>query len=701
MAREINRQLKPLERQVDKAKRAHDITERLTALRTQLAVDDLRRLQASYGTLSARGREADAAVELAQYRLDEKSAELEKYQSLLEQKGLFVGDLGEQRRRMQDILGRMDSDMRLLEEKGKNMVSRLSEMRMQLSTMRKQRADVTEEHERVAGDLSDARVRQQELEEGMDALSKASREAVAHRRELEDALNKRQSDERQARSEADRETLAFAKLEDQISNAEVEDGMYKSRLEQVAETLATTEEALAERGERKARLEEQLADARAKAEELAGTIAEAQAALKHARDEERSARTKLSSSKATLSALRSVDANVEKASPLVEAVSKGQAASLVECRLADLIDADEGNRVAGRAPAWRRSCRLRRGERRRCRHARCPRRSRRGAPRAGLPWSSARPLPVAVAAEGAPGEALISHLRVSDAARPLLTALLGDIRLVGSAEEAIRAHQAMPALTYVTQDGVTVTPDGRCVVGTAPSTEAGALERKRRIRALEEGMGELRALLGAATEAVSAAESALAASRDGAAAAKGDVARLSGELSSVTSEMGRLDAQRQRAADEQRQVTRQRDAASERAADARSHIEEHKAAAAAARAKAEELAGGLGDLRTQHDELQCAPRARRPTSSLTRDLSLRWPRSVPRTSRPASGSLPTASTTSMRASWQPRRAREPLRWCACALTRSTTATTPSAPVRSTGPRASRTAPRSPRLTPTP
>ena len=51
--REINRQLKPL-RAVD-GKRAHDITEPDDRA-AQLAVDDLRRLQASYGTLSARGR---------------------------------------------------------------------------------------------------------------------------------------------------------------------------------------------------------------------------------------------------------------------------------------------------------------------------------------------------------------------------------------------------------------------------------------------------------------------------------------------------------------------------------------------------------------------------------------------------------------------------------------------------------------------
>ena len=139
--REIMRQLRPLEKQVDQARRHRDLAEQLAALRTTLAVDDLRQLQSQYRALSAQGREADAAVELARYRYDERAGELDRYQSLLEQKGIFVGDLDEQRRRMQDLLGRMDSDMRLLEEKGKNMVSRLSEMRMRLSSMEKQRND--------------------------------------------------------------------------------------------------------------------------------------------------------------------------------------------------------------------------------------------------------------------------------------------------------------------------------------------------------------------------------------------------------------------------------------------------------------------------------------------------------------------------------------------------------------------------------
>ena len=70
--REINRQLRPLERQVDKAKRHRDLADELSRLNCTLAVDDLRRLQESYGVLEGRGREAEAAIELAQYRLDEK-----------------------------------------------------------------------------------------------------------------------------------------------------------------------------------------------------------------------------------------------------------------------------------------------------------------------------------------------------------------------------------------------------------------------------------------------------------------------------------------------------------------------------------------------------------------------------------------------------------------------------------------------------
>ncbi len=602
VSREITRQLKPLERQVDKAKRAHDLGERLQELTVQLAVDDLRRLQEEYNRLAARGKEAEAAVELAQYRHDEKTAELEKLQSLLEQKGLFVGDLGEQRRRMQDILGRMDSDMRLLEEKGKNMVSRLSEMRTQLSTMGKQRGEAAAEHERLAGELSDLTVRERDLRASVEELQEKSHEAVRARKELEADINRLGAEQRSAQAEADRETLAYAKLEDQIGNSEVEDEMFADRLAQLAETIANSEEAMAERAEREERLKGELEAAREEVARLSDDINAKNNELQAARKAEKDARAALSSAEATLQALRSVDAQVEKASPLAARIAACEAADgKVECRLADLIDAETeveglveqflGDDLAALVVA--------------------------DAGAAGAIADAARGFEdvegrativsrdvarVEADDADAPGEPLLSRLSVADDARDLLGALLGDVRLVGSAAEAVAAHAAAPAFTYVTLDGVAALPDGRVHVGNAPTNETGALERKRRIRALDEEIPRLEATLSEAGEFVSSLELALAEGRDGHAHAKGEVARLQAELTSAASERGRLESQHAGALSERAQVTHRREAAAEKAAEARRHIEEHRAAAKEASRLADELAAELEEKNKAHEE---------------------------------------------------------------------------------------------------
>ncbi len=615
VSREIGRQLKPLERQVDKAKRAHDLNDQLKELTIQLAVDDLRRLQDSYNRLSTRSREAEAAVELAQYRYDEKSAELEKLQSLLEQKGLFVGDLGEQRRRMQELLGRMDSDMRLLEEKGKNMVSRLSEMRMQLSTMEKQRNDARAEHERVCGELSDERVRKADLAAKVDELKEAAHTSAAKRNELSAQVNRLSAEQTAAKKEADAQTLAYAKLEEQISSFEVEDQLFVSRLEQLEETIEAAEAALAEREDELARIDEDLAAARAQAQDQNALIATHQTALKAAQEAETAARDKLSGAKATLSALQSVDREVEKASPVMAALADELPEDLIECRLADLVDADpeveallEGllgddlaafvvADVAGAEKVAKSALALDGAEG----VASVVLRSARGAEDA--------------AAAGAPGVALSSRLRAGDDARGLLEALLGDVRLVADAGEALRGHEGWPHLTFVTLDGVAVLPDGRVHVGAASSNESGALERKRRIRALEEGMGELTDALAAALEATEEQQDALAEARSAAAAAKGEEARLSSELKSTTADRGRLENQLASALREKAQVTAKRETASQKAAEARRTIEEHRGAAREATARATELAEELEQVSADQDQ------AARDAATANRQLS--------------------------------------------------------------------------------
>ena len=203
------------------------------------------------------------------------------------------------------------------------------------------------------------------------------------------------------------------------------------------------------------------------------------------------------------------------------------------------------------------------------------------------------------AGEEAPGEALVDRLGWEDSAEGLVQALLGDVRIVAGAGSALRAHEEAPAYTYVTEDGVTVLPDGRIVLGGEAGSEQGALERKRRIRALKAEMGALETAHGEARDAFDAAEARLSDARDASARAKGEVARLRGEHSSLTAELGRLEAQRNQASSEKSQVTKRREAASQKADDARPKIAQHRQAARDAEAKVHELSHQLEEISSE------------------------------------------------------------------------------------------------------
>lgn len=595
--REIMRQLKPLERQVDKAMRSRDLQAELSELATILAVDDLRRLQQGYEALSMRGREAEAAVELAQYRLEEKTRELDKLQSLLEQKGLFVGDLDEQRRRMQDALGRMESDMRLLEEKGKNMVSRLSEMRMQLSSTEKQRSDIALDHERLIHELSDARVRLADLDEKVAGLTEAARASRAAREQASSEAARLGALVREAESRADRATLSYAKLEDQVGNAEVEDRMYASRLAQIEDVVKTCSSALDGRSADKERAEGSLAVARESTRLLSGSLPALEEGVAAARARAAEAQERLSNAQATYAALRSIDAEVEAQSPLASALAGGACAQSVECRLGDLIRiepglealierllgddlsalvvhdidaacglADEARALAGTEG---KATIVSRSEPARCRND-----------------------------ADMPGSSLVGRMDIGEGSRALVEALLGDVRLVDTVAQALRFHEIHPDRTFATAQGACVLPDGRCILGTVKDAGRGVLERKRRIRALEDGMGALEEERCQCAADLDAAETRLSETQASLVAIRGDISSLSGQIASITAEMGRLASQRDHAVSEKAQVERDRSEALARAREARGLIEEHRRAASEAREEAASHSALLEEART-------------------------------------------------------------------------------------------------------
>ena len=568
--REIHRQLKPLERQVDRARKHKELTSRAQELTTILAVDELRRLQRQWGDVEAAGKEADAALELARYRADEKDRELEKLQVLLEEKGLFVGDLGEQRRRMQDVVGRIGSDMRLLEEKGRNMVARLSEMRGSLSGSEHQRKRLGEELEDVRRQIEEVTAARDVAASEMDSAAPAAEALRRQRVELDGAIAALTRDLREQQRAADAASLELVKVKETLSNAEVEDSLYANRLEQVAEQLENAEASLESRRDRADELAELVAGAEAKRDEAKEGIDVASQALARAREEEAEARRRLSEVTVERASLEKLDRASSDASPLVARVAKAKEESIV-ARVGGLIEAPReleglveqllGDDVDAFVVGDRQGL---------ADVAGCAQENARVA--AGSTLVLARDVAGSAAAEAA-GYRLVERLSVREGYGSVVSALLGNIYVVDTLEEALAAP-AVPDVVYVTPDGARVSRGGAVRVGTDTDRAAGVLERKRRIRELAGLQPELEVLAEKASAHVDEAQAALSAARDRQAEVKGEIAQAQGEYSSVRSEIGRLEHQVQQLMAEQAQVSRRREEATRAVREAAPRVDE-------------------------------------------------------------------------------------------------------------------------------
>ena len=599
ISREITRQLRPLERQVDRARTYKELSARATELTQILAVDELRRLQEQWSDVETRGKEGAAALELARYRMGEKERELEKLQVMLEEKGLFVGDLGEQRRHMQDVVGRIGSDMRLLEEKGHNMVARLSEMRGTLSSSEHQRT-------RVAGELEDARRQLDEVhaelavaEDDVARLEPAASELHARRVELDDELSTLSREQRECQRTADNAALELAKLTESLSNAELEDEMYASRLSQIEEGAEEVAASLEHRRERAEELDALLAEAKAQAGDAKESIRTAEAALKDRRAREAEARTHLGEVRSELSSARRLDERLTAASPLAARLTSAVPAdaharlgdiievpteleALVEMLLASDIDAlvvDGAQDLTRAAAAVLGDDEL-----------------------SGEALLARRDL-AAPGAVPAAGYRLVDRLAVREGYAGVVGALVGGLYVVDTLEDALAAP-VLPGVVYVTPQGARMSAGGVVRLGSPTDAAAGSLERKRRIRELERIEPELAAVFAHATELVQEAEEAVAAARAQERSAEGEIARLEGERRSLIAEIGRLEQSLATARAERQQIEQRRERAAQQVREAAPRVEVLTRQRDEARSQAGDLSQQMAEVADELDRIR-------------------------------------------------------------------------------------------------
>ena len=584
--KEIARQLRPLERQVDRARKYKELSSRANELTQMLAVDELRSLQSQWNDLESRSKEGAAELELAQYRLGEKERELEKLQVMLEEKGLFVGDLGEQRRHMQDVVGRINSDMRLLEEKGHNMVSRLSDMRGQISSSEHQRRRVVEELEDARAQLEEVTGAHMQAQEDVDAAGPAAAELHERRVALDNQISQLTREQRDVQRVADNAALELAKVKDSLSNAEVEDNMYASRLEQIDEQLEELEGAL-----------EEARQAQVDAREATET---ARAALKDLRAREGEARNKLSEVRSELASQKKLDARMADSSPLVSRLV-GALGDDVSGRLGDVLEAPrelEGlveQLLAGDIDAllFDNAAALERAGRAALDQKKA----------SGEALLVARSVSGSAAAEGAAGTRLVDRLSVRAGYGPVVEALLGGYYVVDDLPCALSAP-VVDGVTYVTPDGARVACGGLVRVGLDAGEASGALERKRRIRELEGLEPDLTAAFEHVSDQVVEANAAVEEARAAEGDAAGEIARLEGERRSLLSEIGRLEQSANNAEVERVRISKRREQAAEAVRAARPRVDELTRSRDESRAQASDLGLQIAEANDELDRVR-------------------------------------------------------------------------------------------------
>ncbi len=534
---EIDRQLRPLQRQADKASEYRDIQGELRDLEVALAVADLRALQGTWDVLEKREREQDAEVELARYRLAERERELATFQSLLEEKGLFVGDLSEQRRRLQSVLERANSGLLLLEEKGKNLVERLSELRQKVHQSNSRLETRSRELEQITEERAVTEAKLQALYTQLGELRRDSETARKERTAADEALAAVMTEARRTRKDVDDARLELADLQQSLSGFDLESDMLRERSVAVRDGRTGLMQTLSARRTRLEQLVARIDHTRRESALAASDVDKRVRLADSRRIALEKARTELSDVRAEIRALEEVDRAFDAASPAL--------ASLVAQRseLPDVLGPvtehvrvpEQYERLLERVLGGDVFCVL---VKKRGAVARTVGVLEKG----GVADFSVVPLDAAPStprpADG-PGVRLLDVIECEDDLRGALDVLIGDVRVVETLDEALSA--ADTGWRFATTAGHTVWPSGKVRVGPNLGDDSGVLARRRTLIELRDRVEGLLVGVGEAEASIVEATEALAAAQEDALQLGQTLAALTGEESSLREDIGRLE----------------------------------------------------------------------------------------------------------------------------------------------------------------
>ena len=303
---EVERQLKPLERKAKKARLHKELSAELSALKLQIAVDDLRVLQGKWDGVLASEAELQLSQEALKKELQASEEALDALQRQLHERSSQENSLNERYRRAQASFERLNSTAMLLREKRTGYLSEIERLSRFVEEARIRRASAENELAELEETAATAKEESARAEKLRGDLEIKHTQQVNKRNDLRKQVDTLLSEQRglvhrqetiQATQRALQENLSERRARAQVIDAHVSDA---------AERLFTAKEQAATLANEAAELEGKLNEARAQesvAREKLNSLVVAREAARRNLDAAREALTKATAERAALEEL--------------------------------------------------------------------------------------------------------------------------------------------------------------------------------------------------------------------------------------------------------------------------------------------------------------------------------------------------------------------------------------------------------------
>lgn len=531
---EVSRQLGPLERKAKRAREHEAANARLSEVRLALAVDDLRTLQRAWDAALEAERALDAEVTVKREAVASSERKVNDLQELIRRESSGAGDLAKSQRRAAQVSERLDSCEMLVREKRRAARDYEADVSIALDQAAAKRAAALIERDEAAAQLDEVLAAYREAEAKVETLAAERAATVERRRAVERAIEtgqgairalERDLDESRRRQGAVKEDLAGELAHERLIDAraaELDADLARARDEHAAAVEAAhgAEQARAACTEGERAAQETLAAALARRDEARSNHDAARDEARAVEAEVRALEQALRASRSDGPALLWVLDNAERfEGPLVPLSQAIRAPQGMELLVERLLGEDLSALLAHDGAAASNVARALIDE-----------------GRAGdvsvVPLAEARPAPprTASARSCAQGRALIDELSFSSDVASAVEALLGDVVVCDTCDEAFRAHEADgSALRFASLDGCVLYPSGKArVFGAVEAAHEGVLARERRLEELAARRTSLASRVRACEQDVASAEEACRTAQTASLRASQELARQRG-----------------------------------------------------------------------------------------------------------------------------------------------------------------------------